>query len=471
MIRGELEAIISGGESDQVELKRSTGQRTEAAKTVSAMLNGRGGFVLFGVENDGNIVGQQVSAATLEDLVRELRRIEPQVLLEPEVVGVDEVSSVIVLRVPSGTGGPYTFDGRPFVRQGPTTRAMPQEQYRRVLLEQTHPAQRWDAQPAYRFNLGDLDHAEITRTVDEAIRRGRMTEPGTRDPERLLLGLGLLRDAQILNAAVALFARPEALLPYYPQCVLRMARFRGVDKSEFEDSRQELGNAFELLPRAERFLRDHLPVAGRIVPDLFARVDDPLYPMAALREALANALCHREYSVPGGSVSIAIFDDRLEIASTGTLHFGLTPDDLLRPHTSQPWNPLIASVFFRRGVAEQWGRGTMKIIQLTEQAGLVSPEFEVRGGEVVVRFFPTGYVPPSRVAHELTTLQREILEVLAGLGAVPSTEVRKHLQVKLPETTVLDNLRTLQHLGLVDKVGKTKGTRWRLAVRQAPSAT
>src|SRR5207237_1365963 len=160
---------------------------------------------------------------------------------------------------------------------------------------------------------------------------------------------------------------------------------------------QEVGHAFELLQRAQRFLRDHLPVAGRIVPNLFERVDDPLYPPEALREALANALCHRDYSVGGGAVSIAIYDDRLEISSTGVLPFGLTPEDLVLPHASRPWNPLIAQCFYRRGIIESWGRGTIKMIELSRQAGLAAPEFEVAGGEVVVRFRPTGYVSPTRI--------------------------------------------------------------------------
>ena len=118
----------------------------------------------------------------------------------------------------------------------------------------------------------------------------------------------------------------HCLLPNYPQCALRMARFRGSDKSEFLDNRQEIGNAFDLFQRAQRFVRDHLPVAGRVLPNVFERVDDPLYPPAALREAVANALCHRDYSIAGGVVSIAIFDDRLEISSTGVLPFDLTPE-------------------------------------------------------------------------------------------------------------------------------------------------
>jgi predicted HTH transcriptional regulator len=117
---------------------------------------------------------------------------------------------------------------------------------------------------------------------------------------------------------------------------------------------------FDPMSRAERFLRDNLPIAGRVLPNLFEREDDPLYPPVALREALANAFCHREYAIGGGSVAVAIYDDRLEITSSGNLHFGLTVDALFQAHESLPWNPLIARVFYRRGFIEQWGRGTIQ---------------------------------------------------------------------------------------------------------------
>ncbi len=153
-----------------------------------------------------------------------------------------------------------------------------------------------------------------------------------------------------------------------------------------------------------------------MVPSLFERVDDPLYPLEALREALANAFCHRDYQLAGGAVTLAIFDDRLEITSTGTLPAGVTLADLGRPHSSHPRNPSIAYVLYRRGLIEQWGRGTLKIRELVERAGLPSPEFEERAGELVVRFLPTRYVAPRRVDHPPTELQRSVLEALGQLG-------------------------------------------------------
>jgi ATP-dependent DNA helicase RecG len=462
MSPAELAAIVRSGESDKVEFKKTTGQRSDGAKTVCAMLNGQGGFVLFGVTDAGEVSGQQVSAATMEDLVRELRRIEPQPLLDPERVPLDNGLELIVIPVPGRSGGPYTYEGRPYIRQGPTTLVMPQDEYGRRLVERAHPTHRWEIQPAHGVALDDLDTAELVRTVDEAIRRLRLEDPGTRDPEALLRGFRLMQGDRPLNAAVALFGRADRLFPNYPQCRLRLARFRGTDKTEFLDNRQEVGNVFDLLIRAQRFLRDHLPIAGRVVPNLFERIDDPLYPPLALREALANALCHRDYTSPGSSVGVAIYDDRLEITSTGNLPFGLTPADLIRPHASQPWNPLMADVFYRRGIIEQWGRGTLKIIDLTEQAGLVAPEFEVRGGEVVVRFYPQGYVPPSRVSRNLTPLQQELLAVLAAVGPISLSRLRSNLAAPVPESTAKDNLQLLRQLGLVQLTGWGRGARWSL---------
>lgn len=463
----EIERVVASGESTQVEFKLSTGQRSDAARAACGMLNGNGGFVLFGVTDDGRIVGQQVGTSTLEDVARELQRISPQPLLAPEVVPVDGGRAVILIRVPRGEG-PYTYDGRPYMRVGPTTVQMPSEHYQRLLVERMHSSQRWETQVARGVTFEDLDTEEVLRTADEAVRRHRLADPLTRGLEDLLLGFGLLRDGEMLNGALVLFGRRDRLLPMFPQCTLRMARFRGREMGEFLDTRQETGNAFHLFAKAQEFLRDHLPVAGRIVPGLFERVDDPLYPPVALREALANAFCHRDYAVHGGSVGLALFDDRLEISSTGPLRFGLRPSDLLAPHPSLPWNPTIASVFYLRGIIEKWGRGTIKIDELTQRAGLVRPEFHERAGEVVVRFFARGYVPPTRVSHELTELQRELLALISELGPSSSVTLQSRLPAPVSYPYVIRHLTQLETFGLVERTGAARATRWRLVGQTAP---
>ena len=104
------------------------------------------------------------------------------------------------------------------------------------------------------------------------------------------------------------------------------------------------------------------------------------------KSGLANALCHRDYAVFGGSIGLAIYDDRLEITSPGPLHFGLTPEDLFEPHRSRLWNPWIARTFYRRGIIETWGTGTIRMAETAIAAGLPRPEIEEQGDSVIVRF-------------------------------------------------------------------------------------
>jgi ATP-dependent DNA helicase RecG len=456
----QLRGWVADGESETQELKRSTGQRSDGAKAVCAMLNHRGGRLLFGVEPTGTIVGQQVADKTIQDLVQELSHIEPPARPTIDRIPLGDGRDALVVVVAAGTRKPYAYKGKAFRRVGNTNVEMTREEYNRMLLEQFHGTDRWENRVAEGWAVGDLDEAELTRTIDEAVRRGRIEDPGTRNPADLLRGFGLMKNGQLVRAAVVLFAKQERLLPDYPQCLLRLARFKGTDKTEFIDNRQYHGHAFELLIRAERFLRDHLPVAGRVLPTLFERKDDPLYPPVALREALANAVCHRDYSIGGGSVSVAIFDDRLEIASSGTLHFGLKVEDLFKPHDSLPWNPIIASSFYKRGIIENWGRGTLKMAELTERAGLPLPEIEEVGGALLVRFRPSRYTPPKRIGHDLSERQREILGLLNEAGELALREIHDKTGRKVGVRLIRKDLEMLKSLDLIELKGRGRGAKW-----------
>ena len=302
-----ITTLAAAGESETLEFKETTGTRREAAMTVCAFLNQSAGQVLFGVTKAGIVAGQQVSDRTIEELSDELRRIDPPPFPTVERVRVDGDREVIVVSTGQGASRPYTYRGSAYRRVGNTTLAMSANEYNRMLFERMHSDQRWENQPAAGWSVDDLDAAEIRRTVAEAVRRGRLEEPASGDPSDLLRGLGLLRDGMLLRAAAVLFGSTERLEFEMPQCVLRVARFRGLDRMEFLDNRQFNGNALTLLTNAERFLRETLPIAGRFEQDRFERIDEPLYPPLATREALANALCHRDYSIGGGSVGIAIY--------------------------------------------------------------------------------------------------------------------------------------------------------------------
>lgn len=330
-----------------------------------------------------------------------------------------------------------------------------------MLLERLHGDRRWENEPATGWTTADLDAAEVVRTLEEAIRRGRIEDPGTREIGEILRGFGLIKNGVLMRAALALFGKSERLTADLPQCMLRVARFVGTDRNEFRDNRQFRGHAFELLLAAERFLLEHVPVAGQVVPGQLERVDQPLYSPVAVREALANAFCHRDYSIGGGSVGVAIYDDRLELTSSGSLHFGLTPAALFQPHESLPWNTLVAAVFYRRGIVESWGRGTLKMAKLAVAAGLPRPEIEDLGGAVTVRFRPTGYVPPERAARDLSERQRATLALLhASPGGLALREVHAQLGDEAGERQVREDLAVLRRLGLAIPSGHGRGQKW-----------
>jgi ATP-dependent DNA helicase RecG len=458
----DIRGWIAADESETLELKETTGQRSDGTKTLCAFLNTRGGRVLFGVTPAGYPRGQDVTDKTLRDIAEEVRHIEPPAFPDIDRIDVGGGKEVIVVAVGRGQRRPYTDRGKAYRRLSSTTVEMSREEYNAMLLEVLHSTRRWESEVADGWTVDNLDTTEVQRTIDEGIRRGRLDDPGSRDPTEMLRGLGVTREGALLRAAVVLFGRDDRLLPDFPQCLLRVARFRGTDRTDFVDNRQFHGNAFELLKHAERFLRDSLPVASRIVPGVFERQDDPLYPPLALREALANALCHRDYEIGGGSVAIGIYDDRLEITSSGSLHFGLTAAALYRRHESLPWNPIIASVFYRRGFIESWGRGTLKMAELAEQAGLPRPEIDEIAGAVLVRFLPARYLPPHRIGHDLSERQRAILEALGAGVPMALQRIVADLGSDVSSRGVREDLRLLRTLGLVELSSHGRGARWSL---------
>ena len=356
---------------------------------------------------------------------------------------------------------PYRHREKAYRRVGNTNQQMSRDDENQLFLEWVHGHQRWENQPAEGWSIKDLSVDELQRTASEAIRSGRLIDSGTREPEDLLLGMGLLKDGLLLRAAVVSFGNEQRVGSEFTQCLLRAARFRGVDRTEFLDNRQFRGSAFSLLSHAERFLRDNLPIAGHIPTDSFVRIDEPLYPTEAIREALANAFCHRDYTSGGGSVSIGIYDDRLEITSTGPLHFGLTSEMLFRPHDSQPWNPLIANVFYLRGIIERWGRGTIRMAELTAEAGLPRPEIEDIGGSVTVRFRPSRYIPPQRVGRDLTGQEREILQILDSAPyGLAFREMLPLLSKHYTEQQVRYALSSLKDMNLAISRGRARGAKW-----------
>ena len=389
MITDELRKLLRKNEGETLEFKLSTGQRIEAVRTLCAMLNGLGGVVVFGADDKGKPIGQMISSKTLDEVAAEIRKIEPPAFPNIEQVELENEKYLLVIRVPGNTGL-FTYDAKPYVRVGSTTRLMPKREYELRVAQSLHSTIRWETTPCPpSVSIKDLDSNSIRESLQEGIRLGRIDPKASKNLTSILEAFGLIQEGRLINAAVALFGKSEKLHGLYPQFSMRVGRFRGTNRlADFADNRFLWGNIYELLQHAERFLMDHVPIAGRVIPGKMKREDQPMYPPRATREALANAFCHRDYSVAGASVSVAMYDDHLEIINPGKLHFGVTPHKLTRPHESKPWNPVIANVLFRSGVIEKWGTGTLNILDWCQENKNPSPSWHEDNESVYVTFTP-----------------------------------------------------------------------------------
>ncbi|MCO5217074.1 MAG: putative DNA binding domain-containing protein [Thermomicrobiales bacterium] len=434
---------------------------SNGVKAGAAMMNSAGGgSVYIGVRDDGEIVGIEQGDRSHDRLKREFDKITPSYWPMVETIQLDLGRIVLRITFP-GNSGPFRYDDHASIRIGASTHRMPEDQYQRLILERYHTSDRWELKPS-QIRTEDLDLKRLVSTVETAISVARLEDPGTRDPQILMQGLGLLSNGGINNAAAVVFGNEDALLGSYPQCKVRLARFEGTTKNQFRDNRQYTGNLFELLRLAQTFVSEHTPIQSRIVADQIQRIDTPRYHPEVVREALVNALVHRDYAEPGGAVDVAIYDDRLVITSTGGLRFGLTVADLMATHQSRPWNQIVANVLQRQGSFESWGRGTLRMIDISRTVGAPDPVFEDDRHSFSV------ILQRNDVTTNPEMSSREpILAALSEHGSLSISELHSLLSWSGSRRQIQLSLERLRSLGLVEIVGKNRGARWTLSSRSA----
>lgn len=310
----DIQELIKIDETRTVELKKTTGELKDAMHSVCAMLNSDGGHVIIGIAPTSlKIIGQVVTDNTRQEIAREIRKLEPAVNMAVEYVDVpdSEGKQLVVLHADKNlfSAAPYVFDGKPYYKLESTTMAMPQQMYEDMLRVRDADKFRWDSMTANDMTVDDLDEKRIRTAVTKGVRSGRMN-PDAEDESTIevLAKLDLLNNGKPTNAAVALFAKDTR---NYPEMELKMGYFKGNNRMIFIDNKMEEGNFFELLDAGIAFLFRNLRISGEVKGLL--REEKLEIPIEALREALTNALCHRQYERTSASVSLAIYDDRVEI--------------------------------------------------------------------------------------------------------------------------------------------------------------
>jgi len=467
----QLKALIKQGESQYLEFKSSTGSLSAGMQTICAFLNSsEGGILIFGVKDDGKIVGQQVTDKTRKEIAAELNKIEPYVKFDVKYVPITDDAFIVVMAVKAGSKAPYAYDGRSFMRNQSTTIRMPKDEY--IHLYNKNNPTLWESLASDKCAIKDLDHTRIKSVVRKAVAEKRLPEDVLDATiQDILEKLNLLVDDKLTNAAIILFCKNED--KQFMQSSIKLARFRGTDKSVFLDTKEYRGNAFDLYDKADSFLAFALPLVAHIEQGNRYRVETPAIPYSVLREALINALAHRDYSYAGGSIDIAIYDDRVEIANNGDLPQGVDVQLLTQAHKSIPRNPLIANVFYVCRMIERWGRGTVDMIKDCKAAGNPLPIYKEEGyvfsvtlpfkesiQTVVHEKKNTADIFHSDVSR-LTDRQKAIINVLKN-GPLKMPQIMDQLDITITDRGMQKELVKLAALGFIRSAGKTKATIWSL---------
>ena len=383
-----LEDLLRRRESKTLEFKLNCNSLPKILQTVVAFANTAGGNIVIGVDDKTrDVVG-------LKDVLKDEERLANAIAdsIAPLILPLIEVYSfrkkeVIVVKVPCGLGPFYLKSQGPehgvCVRLGSTNRVADQL----TLDELVRVSKRisFDELPCTRCGPDDVDWDGITKLFKTHAKK-RMSQQKKHD---LGLMVGHLGDAYPSNAAMILVGKNRGGLPF-PDAMIRCARFKGLSKAKFLDHQDLEEDLFTSLEIAEAFVARHTTLEARI--ESVRRVDIPEYPPTAIREALLNAILHADYAMTGCTITLAIFDNRIEITNPGALPYGMTLE-LATHGASRLRNKIIGNVLKELGFVEQWGSGIKRIISVYEEEDLQPPIFEELGNQFRVTLFSRYHQP------------------------------------------------------------------------------
>ena len=387
---------------------------------------------------------------TIEQLTNKIiSNTEPKIY--PDIsVRKFEGKNLIVIRVDK-----YSYDivlafSRPYKRVGKSTIKMSKDEYERSILEKHKDKLYFDSQICKEATLDDIDNIKVKKFLERASFERRLEINPNITPKEALRKLNLIKKDKLTNGAILLFGKnPQK---FFLQSETRCARFKGIEPLEFIDMKVFGGNIIDQREDALEFVKEHIQLHAEIKGT--ERIERWEYPIEAIREAVTNALCHRNYKI-SSNVQIRVFDDRIEVWGCGPLPEPLTVEDLRKKHDSVLRNPLIGRCFFLIKYIEQWGTGTNRMIKKCLSSGLPEPLFEEISGNLVVTF--RGKITKEYLEGlDLNKRQIVAMEYIKKIGKITNKNYREMFPEISNETARLD-LSTLVRKKLLNKRGEKRG--------------
>jgi len=451
----ELKKLLASGESETIEFKESFDKET--IETAGAFTNTKGGSIFIGISDSGEVKGVKVGKETLKNWSNRISQsTEPRVIPEIEV---NEIAgkSIVIIWIKEFPIKPVSVRGRYFRRVGNSNRVMTMQEIAQMHFHSVGMS--WDKLPARDATIADIDIENVKRYTRKANETGRRNIDENENPLQVLEKLELTKEGRPTWAAILLFHKyPQRLLS---QGVIHCGRFK--EETIVIDDRMIEGTAIEQVDEAMDFIRKNINVRF-VMTGKPAREQIWDYPLEALREAVINSVCHRDYTIPSNT-EVRIYDDKLIVWSPGGLPFGITIEDLYRPHPSVLRNKGIAGVFYDMGWIEQWGSGIDKMRNACVKAGLPEPQLEeYQGFRVIFRkdIYTEEYL------HNLGLNERQIKAVMyvKEKGKITNKEYQELTKVSKPMATI--DLKELVERKLLEKLGTTgRGTEYILVKQRA----
>jgi len=373
----KIKDLLKEGESETVEFKPSLSQMDKIIGSISAFSNTKGGTLVIGVSDKGEVLGVDIGTRTIESLANQVKQNTDPMAYPSIRVDKSDKKQVVIIEVVEGKQKPVLAFGRAYRRVGKSNQKLGYDEIRNLALKTSKIY--WDSRVCEDASYGDIDEEKVRLFLRKA-KYERRLELDVEIPVRESLEkLKLLKEGVPTNAAILLFGRSTQ--KFFTQSETRCARFKGTKPLEFIDMKVFGGNIIDQREDVVEFVKEHIKLHAKIVG--MERIETWEYPIDAIREAITNAICHRDYEI-SANVQVRIFDDRIEIWGCGHLPDPLTVEDLKQRHISILRNPLVGKCFFWIKFIEQWGTGTNRIIDSCLNHGFPEPVFEELSGSLVV---------------------------------------------------------------------------------------
>jgi ATP-dependent DNA helicase RecG len=447
-------------ESQNVEWKEKW--RDEYLKWISAFANAQGGVLVIGKNDIGEPVGLEDTAKLMDDLPNKIRNLTG-VIADVDLNDNGEKQYICITVKPYPY--PISYHGKYYYRSGSTTQELSGSALDEFMLRKQ--GKTWDGVPVPYVKVDDFESDAFKIFRRKAVESTRLKAEDLRITDDVLLGqLQLIEGDYLKRAAILLFHQdPEK---WVPGAYVKIGMFASDTDLLFQHEFHG-----PLISMADKIMEAAYLnyFKGIISYDGIQRVETFPVPHEAFREAVTNAIVHRDYST-GIPIQIKVFSDKVIIYNDGRLPENWSVQNLLTTHRSEPYNPMIANVFFRAGMIESWGRGIEKITDACRSAGLEEPaiEFKHRREFSVTFYSDAGIAVKDTIKDTIRdtikdTINSQTSDVHSRLMVIMSENPRITVKgiaaaLRINERNVKKHIRVLKELGRIERIGANRGGHW-----------